>query len=208
LRVLQEGQFERVGDERTRSVKVRLIAATNRDLLTEAKAGRFRLDLYYRLSVFPIEVPALRERLEDVGELAEYFTKQAARRLGVLRPRLTKLHAQELQSYDWPGNVRELQNVIERAVILAKGGKLEFELPHRAKSTNSLIHSTLEATQDGDEELSLDELEVREREIVVTALRRTNWKIYGTGGAAALLRIKPTTLVSKMKRLKVHRESA
>jgi len=112
LRVLQEGQFERVGDERTRTVKVRLIAATNRDLLAEAKAGRFRLDLYYRLSVFPIEVPSLRERLEDVGELAEQFIKQASRRLGVPRPRLTKIQAQELQGYDWPGNVRELQNVI------------------------------------------------------------------------------------------------
>src|SRR6266478_679259 len=112
LRVLQEGQFERLGEDRTRTVKVRLIAATNRDLLAEAKAGRFRLDLYYRLSVFPIEVPSLRERLEDVGELAEHFIKQSARRLGVPRPRLSKLHLQELQSYDWPGNVRELQNVI------------------------------------------------------------------------------------------------
>ena len=207
LRVLQEGQFERVGDERTRSVKVRLIAATNRDLLAEAKAGRFRLDLYYRLSVFPIEVPALRERIEDVGELAEHFIKHAARRLGVARPRLTKLLVQELQSYDWPGNVRELQNVIERAVILARGGKLEFELPHlnRIETVNSCAPQT---SQDGEEELSLDELEVREREIVLAALRRRNWKIYGADGAAALLQIKPTTLVSKMKRLKVQRESA
>ena len=100
LRVLQEGQFERVGDERTRTVKVRLVTATNRDLLAEAKAGRFRLDLYYRLSVFPIEVPPLRDRLEDVGALAEHFIQQAARRLGVPRPRLTRLHAQELQQYD------------------------------------------------------------------------------------------------------------
>src|SRR6266849_6142130 len=106
LRVLQEGQFERVGDERTRSTKVRLIVATNRDLLAEAKTGHFRLALYYRLSVFPIEVPSLRERLEDVGELAEHFIKQASRRLGVPRPRLTKIQAQELQNYDWPGNVR------------------------------------------------------------------------------------------------------
>src|SRR5204863_91461 len=111
LRVLQEGQFERLGEERTRSVNVRIIAATNRDLEAEAKAGRFRMDLYYRLSVFPIEVPPLRERLEDVGELAEHFIKQASRRLGVPRLRLTKIQAQELQSYDWPGNVRELQNV-------------------------------------------------------------------------------------------------
>lgn len=205
LRVLQEGQFERVGDERTRSVKVRLIAATNRDLLAEARAGRFRLDLYYRLSVFPIEVPPLRERLDDVGELAEHFVAQAARRLGVPRPRLTKLHVQELQSYDWPGNVRELQNVIERAVILAKGGKLQFDLPYRPGQGAQLIAPLAARSLDGEAELSLDELEVREREIVAAALRRTNWKIYGADGAAALLRIKPTTLVSKMKRLKVQR---
>ena len=208
LRVLQEGQFERVGDERTRTVKVRLIAATNRDLLAEARAGRFRLDLYYRLSVFPIEVPSLRERLEDVGELAEHFIKQASRRLGVPRPRLTKIQVQELQSYDWPGNVRELQNVIERAVILAKGGKLQFELPHRANREGPVDRPTLAPGRNGEAELSLDELAVREREIVTAAVHRTNWKIYGTDGAAALLRIKPTTLVSKMKRLNIQRGSA
>ena len=208
LRVLQEGQFERVGDERTRSVKVRLITATNRDLLAEAKAGRFRLDLYYRLSVFPIEVPPLRDRLDDVGVLADYFTAQSSRRLGVARPRLTKLHVQNLQSYDWPGNVRELQNVIERAVILAKGGKLQFDLPHHVLPGCPISSAVPTASFDADAELSLDELEVREREIVGTALRRTNWKIYGADGAAAILRIKPTTLVSKMKRLKLQRSSA
>jgi PAS domain S-box-containing protein len=207
LRVLQEGQFERVGDERTRTVKVRLIAATNRDLLAEANASRFRLDLYYRLSVFPIEVPPLRERLEDIGELAENFIKQSARRLGVSRPRLTKLQVQQLQSYDWPGNVRELQNAIERAVILAKGGQLQFDIPLRAPVRDGhLEQTTLVAPLDREQELSFDELEVREREIVIAALGRTNWKIYGPDGAAALLRIKPTTLVSKMKRLNVQRE--
>jgi PAS domain S-box-containing protein len=212
LRVLQEGQFERVGDERTRTVKVRLIAATNRDLLAEAKAGRFRLDLYYRLSVFPIEVPPLRERMEDVGELAEHFIKQSARRLGVPRPRLTKLHVQELQDYDWPGNVRELQNVVERAVILARGGKLQFDLPRRGGGGVRLKQPVeipqASADGDGDGELSLDELQVREREIVLTALQRTKWKVYGADGAAALLRIKPTTLVSKMKRLRVQKDAA
>jgi transcriptional regulator with GAF, ATPase, and Fis domain len=202
LRVLQEGQFERIGDERTRTVKIRVIAATNRDLLAEAKAGRFRLDLYYRLGVFPIEIPPLRERLEDIGRLAERFIKQAATHLGVAPPRLTKLHVQQLQSYDWPGNVRELQNIIERAVILAKDGKLQFDVPlciapsHQARPA---------VDRDGEDELSLDELVVREREIVTTALRRTNWKIYGADGAAALLRIKPTTLVSKMKRLNIQK---
>jgi PAS domain S-box-containing protein len=208
LRVLQEGQFERVGDERTRTVKVRLIAATNRDLLAEAKAGRFRLDLYYRLSVFPIEVPPLRDRLEDVAELAEHFIKQSARRLGMPKPRLTKPHVQELQSYDWPGNVRELQNVIERAVILSSGGRLQFDLPDRSPGGGRLNRAPAVSDRAPEEELSFDELEVRERQIVAAALRRTNWKIYGTDGAAALLRIKPTTLVSKMKRLKVQKQPA
>jgi len=208
LRVLQEGQFERVGDERTRTVKVRLIAATNRDLLAEARAGRFRLDLYYRLSVFPIEVPPLRERLEDIQELAGHFIKQSARRLGVPPPRLAKLHAQELAAYDWPGNVRELQNVIERAVILSRGGTLKLDLPHQTAGTGIPDRAVPVSPEDLDVELSLDELEVREREIVAAALRRTHGKIYGHDGAAALLRIKPTTLVSKMKRLNVQRDRA
>ncbi len=206
LRVLQEGQFERVGDERTRSVKVRLIAATNRDLLAEARAGRFRLDLYYRLSVFPIEVPPLRERLEDVGELAQYFVQQSTRRLGVPRSRLTKADVQVLRAYDWPGNVRELQNLIERAVILARGGSLQFDLPARSDSSRGPARAAEAPSATEIEVLSLDELEVREREIVATALRRTNWKIYGVDGAAAMLRVKPTTLVSKMKRLGLQKE--
>jgi PAS domain S-box-containing protein len=209
LRVLQEGQFERLGEDRTRTVKVRLIAATNRDLLAETKAGRFRLDLYYRLSVFPIEVPPLRERLDDIGSLAEHFIKQSARRLGVPRPRLTKLHIHELQSYDWPGNVRELQNVIERAVILARDAKLQFDLPHRRDSTTTINREKAlpfpMGGNDDDGELSLDELVFREREIVLKALNRSKWKIYGTDGAAALLKIRPTTLVSKVKRLKIQK---
>jgi PAS domain S-box-containing protein len=207
LRVLQEGQFERVGDERTRTVRVRLVAATNRDLLVEAKAGRFRLDLYYRLSVFPIEVPPLRERLEDIVDLSEHFCQQSARNLGVPRPRLTQAHLQELQNYDWPGNVRELQNVIERAVILSRGGQLRFELPYRVPRDGRPLPSRQATSADQAEGLSLDELHVREREIVATALRRTRGKIYGTDGAAALLRIKPTTLVSKIKRLGIQKEA-
>ena len=208
LRVLQDGQFERVGDERTRTVKVRLIAATNRDLLAEAKAGRFRLDLYYRLSVFPIEVPPLRARVEDIGQLAEHFVKQASRRLGVRAGRLTVNHMRELQDYEWPGNVRELQNVIERAVILAKGGPLQFDLPGRLARVDFRNEAPPAPDSDEEEELSLDELEVREREIVETALRRTHGKIYGADGAAALLRVKPTTLVSKIKRLKIQSAKA
>src|SRR5438477_989523 len=177
LRVLQEGQFERLGDDRTRTVQVRLIAATNRDLLAEAKAGRFRLDLYYRLSVFPIEVPPLRERPEDLRQLAEHFIKQSARRLGVPRPRLSKLHLQELQDYDWPGNVRELQNVIERAVILSRGASLQFELPRRASPHGKPSSQIFPSAPDEPEDLSLDELVLRERAIVSKALERSRWKI-------------------------------
>jgi PAS domain S-box-containing protein len=207
LRVLQEGQFERIGDERTRTVRVRLITATNRDLLHEAKEGRFRRDLYYRLSVFPIEIPPLRERLEDIGPLTEHFLKQAARRLGVPRPKLTRLHIQELQNYDWPGNVRELQNVIERAVILARDGKLSFDLPRRAFDHHLPGKTTPAVSEAASEELSLDELVVREREIILAALQRSHWKVYGNDGAASLLSVRPTTLVSKMKRLRITKPS-
>lgn len=204
LRVLQEGQFERLGDERTRSVKVRVVAATNRDLLAETRAGRFRLDLYYRLSVFPIEVPPLRERLEDIEDLAGHFIQQAARRLGVKPPRLSRAQVGDLQRYDWPGNVRELQNIIERSVILARNGELQLELPRRVlpASTSAAAPPPSAAEENG---LSLDVLEAREREIVVAALRRAGSKIYGPDGAAALLKIRPTTLASKMKRLRVDR---
>ncbi len=206
LRVLQEGQFERLGDDRTRTVRVRLIAATNRDLLAEAKQGRFRLDLYYRLSVFPIEVPPLRERLDDLGLLADHFIKQSARRLGVPHPRLERLPLQELQSYDWPGNVRELQNVIERAVILSRSGDLQFDLPIRPNQTGPIPSPTPAGDDHQQEELSLDELVLRERAIVARALERSRWKIYGADGAAALLKIRPTTLVSKMKRLGLRKD--
>ena len=138
LRVLQEGELERVGEERTRKVDVRLIAATNRDLRAEAEAGRFRQDLYYRLSVFPIELPPLRKRAEDIPLLAEHFLALAARKLGRPKPRLTLANVQQLQRYHWPGNVRELQHVIERAVITADGARLAIELPADAPDADRL----------------------------------------------------------------------
>ena len=200
LRVLQEGQFERVGDERTRRVNVRIVAATNRDLLTEAKSGRFRLDLYYRLSVFPIELPPLRERPEDIEPLVAHFIRQSARRLGVPVPRLTKAHVQELRAYDWPGNIRELQNVIERAVILARGQRLQFDLPASGSLRRPLV-ATVTQVEDASEALPpLDELEAKKHAIIQTALARTKGKIYGPDGAAALLRMKPTTLSSIIQR--------
>ncbi len=204
LRVLQEGEYERVGEERTRKVDVRIIVATNRDLLTASKAGRFRQDLYYRLSVFPIEIPALRERRQDIGPLAEYFVEQSSARLGVGRPRLTKSHIRYLEQYTWPGNVRELQNVVERAVILARSGRLQFQLdqvtepdvrPRRQQNTAG-------STADG---WSLDDIKRLERDVILRALEETNWRIRGDHGAAQVLGLKPTTLASKMKQMDLHK---
>ena len=198
LRVLQDGQFERVGEDRTRTVNVRIIAATNRDLLAAAKAGHFRLDLYYRLSVFPMEIPPLRDRPEDIGPLAEHFVKQSAKRLGVPIPRLAKTQVRELEGYDWPGNVRELQNVVERAVILARNGKLQFELATHTRPTIPVSSQPHDNTV--TEGVSLKELKLQERSVILGALKRVHGKIYGADGAAALLNMKPTTLASRIQR--------
>src|ERR1700678_1528965 len=129
LRVLQEQSYERVGEERPRRANVQIVAATNRDLKKEVAAGRFREDLYYRLNVFPIQAAALRERKEDVPLLAQHFVQQSVKELRCAKPRLTRAGILRLQSYDWPGNIRELRNVIERAVIISRGGALDFDLP-------------------------------------------------------------------------------
>lgn len=129
LRVLQEGTYERIGEERTREADVRLVAATNRDLKAEVDAGRFRQDLFYRLNVFPIEVPPLRKRKEDIPLLAELFLQQASRRFNRTSKGLSQCNILALQAYDWPGNVRELLNVIERAVITSRSGTIRLELP-------------------------------------------------------------------------------
>ncbi|MDB6019329.1 MAG: formate hydrogenlyase transcriptional activator [Pedosphaera sp.] len=205
LRVLQEGQFERLGEDRTRTVNVRIIAATNRDLLVEAKAGHFRLDLYYRLSVFPIEIPPLRDRHEDIGPLAEHFVAQSVKRLGMARPRLTKTNVRELEDYDWPGNVRELQNVIERAVILARNGRLQFELAANPTRPGIKI-ATPHLESLGDGTLSLDELKAQEKTVTQRAMQQAHGKIYGNTGAAVLLGLKPTTLASRLKKYRLKRE--
>ena len=198
LRVLQEGQFERLGEERTRSVDVRIIAATNRDLEAEVKAGRFRQDLYYRLSVFPIDLPPLRDRIEDIEILAQHFLKQASRKMGKPLARLSGARARELEAYDWPGNVRELQNVIERAVIRAQNGHLEFGLRSAAPASAPSKGRASTATAAS---FSLRELREQERAVIVDALQKTGGKIYGPDGAAQLLGLKPTTLSSKVHRM-------
>ncbi|MBN9517845.1 sigma 54-interacting transcriptional regulator [bacterium] len=202
LRVLQEGEFERVGEERTRTADVRVIAATNRDLKREVAAGRFREDLYFRLNVFPIEVLPLRRRAEDVAPLAEHFLAGAAERLGRPVPRLTQADADRLRRYPWPGNVRELQHLIERAVIVSTGRRLVLDLPEAPPPAAPTPPVQLLA---GAPDRVLTEAEFREleRQNVRAALRRAGGKIYGSGGAAELLGLKPTTLASRMKALGV-----
>ncbi len=199
LRVLQEGQFEKVGEDRTRNVDVRIIAATNRDLEKEVKSGHFRQDLFYRLSVFPIEVPPLRDRAEDIPLLAQNFIKLSARKLGLNAPRLTASQTRELQAYDWPGNVRELQNVLERAVIRSRDGQLDLALRPQGVTTKERAARTV----DSGSALpgSLAELKQRERLVIIEALGKTRGRIYGPNGAAALLGLKPTTLSSKVHRM-------
>jgi transcriptional regulator with GAF, ATPase, and Fis domain len=198
LRVLQEGELERVGEERTRKVDARIIAATNRDLRAEAEAGRFRQDLYYRLSVFPVELPPLRERIEDIPLLAEHFLALIARKLGRPKPGLTLANAQQLQRYHWPGNVRELQHVIERAVITADGARLSIELP--AGPAGPPVGPTANPMPiDGDRVLTDAEVRRLEADNIRRALGRAEGKVSGPGGAAELLGIKPTTLASRIK---------
>jgi transcriptional regulator with GAF, ATPase, and Fis domain len=197
LRVLQEGELERVGDDRTRKVNVRVVAATNRNLKAEAEAGRFRQDLYYRLSVFPVELPPLRKRIEDVPLLADHFLELSARKLGRPKPRLTLANVQQLQQYHWPGNVRELQHVIERAMITATGGRLAMELPagENARPTPSAMSGAAVKVRTDAELRKLEADNIR------AALEVTKGKVYGSGGAAELLGVKPTTLASRMKAL-------
>jgi len=205
LRVLQEKRYERVGEDRTRLADVRVIAATNRDLKKEVAAGRFREDLYYRLNVFPIQVMPLRERVDDIPLLARHFVELSAKELRCPKPRLTRAGVTKLQSYDWPGNVRELRNVIERAVIVSRGGVLDFDLPGAALPL-TLPHPTTRQKSDSEPEfLTEPELQRRERENLLVILQKTNWKIKGADGAAELLGVKPTTLVTRMQRMGLKR---
>jgi transcriptional regulator with GAF, ATPase, and Fis domain len=203
LRVLQEQEVERVGDSRVRKLDVRVVAATNRDLKKEVEAGRFRQDLYYRLSVFPIELPPLRERREDIAPLAAHFAELGARRLGRASPRLSQAAVAQLVNHDWPGNVRELQHAVERALILSSGASLRFEA---LSSAPQITQKALSAqAPEPSAIVTRDELKQRERESLRHALDRCGWKVFGPGGAAELLGMKPTTLASRIKALKLER---
>jgi transcriptional regulator with GAF, ATPase, and Fis domain len=198
LRVLQEGEFERLGEDRTRRVDVRIIAATNRNLRQEVEAGRFRKDLYFRLSVFPLETPTLRSRREDIPVLAAHFLRQVATRSNVSLPRLTRTNVQALTDYSWPGNIRELQNVIERAVILSKGGALHFELQESA---------TISPQKDISEPATQKQWLESQRANIKAALAKSGGRIYGKGGAAELLGLRPTTLSSRIAALGIKRNA-
>jgi transcriptional regulator with GAF, ATPase, and Fis domain len=200
LRVLQEKHYERVGEDRTRRADARIIGATNRDLKKEVAAGRFREDLYYRLNVFPIQVAPLRDRKQDIPLLAEHFIELSAKGLACPRPRLTRAGVVRLQSYNWPGNIRELRNVIERGVILARGGALEFDLP--VTDPVSSARPLKIRGEDGGARQYLTETETqqRDRENLLAVLEKAGWKIKGENGAAELLGVKPTTLLSRIKK--------
>lgn len=201
LRVLQEGTFERIGDNHVRHVDVRVLAATNRELYEEVEGGRFRKDLYYRLCVFPVRIPPLRDRSEDIPLLAERFVQLASQRLKLPRAQLTDSAIKQLTAYSWPGNVRELQNVVERAVIVSRGGPLRLDLVLAPGGQKD--HTKWNPGTAGTSVFPKTEMERRERENILKALETTQGKIYGADGAAAILGMKPTTLASRMKKMKL-----
>ncbi|MEZ4548285.1 MAG: sigma 54-interacting transcriptional regulator, partial [Thermodesulfobacteriota bacterium] len=196
LRVLQEGEFEPVGSSKTVKVNVRVISATNRDLLKEVKEGRFREDLYYRLNVFQIELPPLRERAEDIEKLARSFVEKFSIRDGMSLAPLSADDIERLKSYPWPGNIRELQNVMERAVITSIDGRVNLERALPEPGGNAPARGTAAAP---DAVLSDNDLKELEKNNILRALKKTGWKVSGKDGAAAMLGVPPSTLNSKIK---------
>jgi formate hydrogenlyase transcriptional activator len=192
LRVLQEGEFERVGGTTTIRTDARVIAATNRDLADDVASGRFRSDLFYRLNVFPIHVPALRERREDIPILVEYFAARHGARLGRRFEAVDRSVMAQLTAYDWPGNIRELQNIVERAAILSEGPLLRFPLPGPAKTRSSHARSVAAAP-----------VSVRdhERAAVESALADSHGRVSGPKGAAVRLGLPASTVESQIRRL-------
>ncbi|RYG47647.1 MAG: DNA-binding response regulator, partial [Chitinophagaceae bacterium] len=197
LRVLQEKEIERIGGQQTLKVDVRIIAATNKNLEKEVAEGRFRLDLYYRLNVFPITLPSLRERKEDLPALAHYFVEHYNRKTGKKLQGVSEHVLARLMAYDWPGNIRELKHLIERGVLLCRGTILdEIALPIIAR--NEAEHAPGAS--------NLKTIEENERDHIISVLRQCNGKIWGSGAAAEVLNIHPSTLKSRMKKLGIKKE--
>ncbi len=201
LRVLQDGEFQAVGDDKPRSSNVRIIAATNRDLKAEVREGRFREDLYYRISVFPIEVPPLRDRKDDLPLLAQHFLAEACGRFNRSALYLDDHQLSELRDYAWPGNVRELRNVIVRGVITAKPGAFVLRLGETSRPPPPVQPA---CRLDAPTAIFTDrEMKLAEQDNLEAALRKSGGRIYGHRGAAELLGIKPTTLTARLKKLNV-----
>jgi transcriptional regulator with GAF, ATPase, and Fis domain len=191
LRVLEEGRFERLGSTKSVHVNVRIIAATNRDIEQEVKDGKFRRDLFYRLNVFPIVIPPLRERPEDIPLMVRTFVKEFRKRMGKEIESVPRTAMQTLQAYSWPGNVRELRNVIEHAMIVSRGKTLDVQVPKHESSKP-------------DAPRNLGDVE---RKHIMAVLEKTGWRVAGQGAAAEVLGLKRTTLLSKMKRFGIKRSN-
>ncbi|MGB5819591.1 MAG: sigma 54-interacting transcriptional regulator [Saonia sp.] len=201
LRIIQEGEFDPVGSSETIKVDVRIIAATHRDLLSYSKEGKFREDLYYRLNVFPIEVPALRDRGNDVCLIAQEMVNQFSAKLNKPSASLNEEDKALLRAYHWPGNVRELQNLVERAIIISQKGRIDWKaiLPTLSTTESSDSKTVAEKIWTSEQLIQL------EKDNILRALQKTKWKISGKGGAANLLKLRPTTLTSKIKALGIVR---
>lgn len=202
LRVLQEQEFERLGSTRTHQVDVRLVAATNRNLMEMANRGEFRTDLYYRLNVFPVMLPPLRDRREDIPALVNHFTEIYGRRMSRQIDHIPPATLSALTAYHWPGNIRELQNLIERSVILSNDGVLPNPLPAGEISGITTPATTTAATNHAP-----TTLKDSERVLILQALESVGWVIGGPKGAAAKLGLKRTTLIHKMQKLGISRSS-
>lgn len=204
LRALQENEFERVGDDETVSVDVRVVAATNRNLEDEVAAGRFREDLYYRLSVFPMELPPLRDRIDDIAPLAKHFLDSICREMGREPLVLTKSQLTLLQRHAWPGNIRELRNVLERAIILTRGSRLRLDVAMGL--VGAAVPEADAAATGAPQFLTEEEFRLQEKQNMTEALRYAKWRVWGPDGAAALLGIKPSTLAYRMTAFGIERD--
>ncbi|MGI9534805.1 MAG: sigma-54-dependent Fis family transcriptional regulator [Thermodesulfobacteriota bacterium] len=196
LRVIQEREFERVGGNETYKVDVRVIAATNRDLEEAVKEAKFRADLFYRLNVFPIELPALRERAEDIAVLSNYFMNKYSKRLGKIFDCISEETIKKLEDYSWPGNIRELENIIERVVILCSENELHI--------SENLFGSSKSLKLENNTTTSLDDVE---RDHIIKILNQTDWQIHGNSGAAKILDINPSTLRTRMVKLGIKKKT-